>query len=55
MPYTGSLVKSQATLAELPAFNELAPPPNVPIGVNAVVLAVWDPLAAVPGAETVDT
>jgi hypothetical protein len=47
------LVKSQATLAVFPAFVELAPAPNVPIEVAAVVLAVTDPVAAVPGAETV--
>jgi hypothetical protein len=39
--------------AEFPAFAELAPAPKVATLVDAVVLAVCDPLQAVPGADTV--
>ena len=39
--------------AELPALDELAPAPNVDTLVEAVVLAVCEPLQAVAGAAPV--
>ena len=49
----GSLVNDHAVEAEFPAFAELAPAPKVATLVDAVVLAVSDPLQPVPGAATV--
>jgi hypothetical protein len=51
--YAGSFTRSHVTDAALPALTEFAPAPQVLNGDEAVVLAVCEPLAAVPGAATV--
>jgi hypothetical protein len=51
--YTGSSVRDHAAEAVFPALVELAAVPNVANGVDAVVLAVWEPVQAVPGVLTV--
>lgn len=51
--YLGSFVRDHAVEALFPAFPELAPAPKVATLVEADVLAVCEPLQAVPGAATV--
>jgi hypothetical protein len=47
------IANDHAVDAAVPAFAELAPAPNVATLVEAVVLAVCEPLQPVPGAATV--
>ena len=51
--YTGSSVRDHATDAEFPADTELALAPKVPTEVAVEVLAVCEPVQAVPGEATV--
>lgn len=51
--YTGSSVRDHATEAEFPPLAELAPALNVATEVDDVVLAVGEPVQAVPGEATV--